>query len=133
MESVPTTSSPAALAVASLSLDATALTQMELSVSRPRPNPLDGSPVESCERFFDDGVTVAGVWQCTPGRFAVEKIGTSSFMYFLAGRGTVTRADGTAHEIQPGAFLVTPDGFRGEWDIRQTTRKLYVITRREVP
>jgi hypothetical protein len=48
-------------------------------------------------------------------------------MYFLAGDATITDADGTPHEILPGAAIMLNDGWRGAWEIRETVRKVYVI------
>ncbi|MEA2485690.1 MAG: uncharacterized protein QOD46_801, partial [Actinomycetota bacterium] len=35
--------------------------------------------------------------------------------------------DGTKYEVAPGVLLVTPDGWKGRWEIRQTVRKIYTI------
>ncbi len=90
---------------------------------------LEGNPVESVHRIYKDGVTVMGIWECTPGRFVVTKSGKHSMMYIVSGRGTVTDTDGTVHVLEPGAALMEPDGWVGEWHITETIRKFYVIAK----
>jgi uncharacterized cupin superfamily protein len=95
----------------------------------PRNPAYDGEPFESIHTIFDDGRTTVGIWECTPGRFPVAKDGTHSCMYILAGDATVTDAGGREHLLRPGCVLMEPDGWAGEWHIRETIRKFYVITR----
>jgi uncharacterized protein len=95
----------------------------------PRADPSQGEPFESAREVSNDGRTAVGVWECTAGRFPVARDGTHSFMYILAGSATVRGSDGDTHELAPGAILVEPDGWTGEWDIRETIRKVYVMTR----
>lgn len=114
---------------AGIALSPAQLRALPLAVKGPRDPAFEGQPVESFHRFFDDNRTFAGVWECTPGRFPVVKQGSSSWMLFLAGAGSIADADGTTHPIAPGAVFVEPDGWQGEWTISETVRKLYVITR----
>ncbi len=102
---------------------------MPLEVMGPR-EALEGTPVESGHKLYDeDGTTVMGLWECTPGRFMVSKRGKHSMMYIISGRGTVTEADGTVHVLEPGAALMEPDGWVGEWHITETIRKFYVFAK----
>lgn len=100
---------------------------MVLSVLGPRSPVLAGTPVESVHVLHRDAGGRSGVWECTPGRFDSARDGDTELMHFVAGRGTITSADGTVHEIRPGVVLVAPDGWRGTWDIRETVRKVYTI------
>ncbi|MCS5724530.1 cupin domain-containing protein [Herbiconiux sp. CPCC 203407] len=88
---------------------------------------VDGAPTESVLVLHSDAGGRSGVWECTPGRFASSRDGDSELMHFVAGRGTITSADGTVHDIRPGVVLVAPDGWRGTWNIRETVRKIYTI------
>lgn len=119
----------ALLARTGLSRDAAALLAQPLSEPVPRAGALAGAPAESHHELFADARTEVGVWECTPGRFATAKEGIGELMHVLAGSGTLTADDGTVHEIAPGTVLLTPDGWRGTWEIRETVRKLYVIWR----
>jgi uncharacterized cupin superfamily protein len=49
-------------------------------------------------------------------------------MYILSGDATITDLDGVQHELTPGSVLVLPYGWAGEWDIRETIRKVYLHT-----
>jgi len=59
--------------------------------------------------------------------FPSEKRGISEYMCFLSGDATIVDADGTKHEIGPGAAIFLPDGWSGTWEIRRTVRKTYTI------
>jgi uncharacterized protein len=113
---------------AGLRFDAAELASQALSVKGLRDPAFEGEPVESLHRFFEDGTTIVGVWECTPGRYPARKRGRHSIMYVLSGRATVTDADGTAHELTPGVAFVEPDGWSGVWHVHETLRKLYVIS-----
>ena len=88
---------------------------------------LAGAPTESVRVLHGDAGGRSGVWECTPGTFDSARHGDTELMYFLAGAGTITTADGTVHDIHPGVVLVAPDGWRGTWVIRETVRKVYTI------
>jgi uncharacterized cupin superfamily protein len=113
--------------LAGLGFNAEELDALELELKKPRKDPLAGTPVESVHHIFNDGRTVAGVWECTPGRFIVKKEGVHSIMYFLSGRATITDATGQRHEVGAGSVFMEPDGWVGEWEVHETVRKIYVI------
>jgi uncharacterized protein len=100
---------------------------LSLTERGPRTPALSGEPVESVHVWHDDGSARTGVWECTPGSFESARRGDTEVMHFVAGAGTITSADGTVHDIHPGAVIVAPDGWSGVWDIRETARKVYVI------
>jgi uncharacterized cupin superfamily protein len=100
---------------------------VELTQSRPRIPALSGSPVESFRVLHADAGGRSGVWECTPGRFDSAREHDTELMHFLSGKGTITSADGTVHDIKPGAVLIAPLGWRGTWDIQETVRKIYTI------
>lgn len=76
-----------------------------------------------------DGRTKIGVWECTPGRFTADRTAAGEYCHIIAGRATVTNADGSgARDIGPGDLLVLPQGWVGEWLIHEHMRKLYVIS-----
>jgi hypothetical protein len=116
-------------AIAGVAASPEVLETLMLSVIGPRRAAVEGDPVESVCEISNDGRTSVGVWECTPGRFPVARDGTHSFMYVLAGEATVAGSDGSTHELRRGAVLVEPDGWTGEWAIRSTIRKVYVMTR----
>jgi uncharacterized cupin superfamily protein/protein tyrosine phosphatase (PTP) superfamily phosphohydrolase (DUF442 family) len=87
---------------------------------------LAGEPVAAGLVLSSDDLVETGVWECTPGRFTSRRDGTCEMMHFVAGAGTLTDADGTAHEIRPGTARFLPDGWSGEFHITETVRKTYV-------
>ena len=98
-----------------------------LIVIGPKPNTLEGSPVESIhEVYSEDGLQV-GVWEITPGSFTTVKDGISELMHFISGSGTIVGNDGATTVIAPGAVLITPDGWAGTWHVTETARKVYAI------
>jgi uncharacterized cupin superfamily protein len=48
-------------------------------------------------------------------------------MHLLSGRVTLTDEDGTKHELSAGSMFVMLDGWRGEWEVHETVRKVYAI------
>lgn len=68
----------------------------------------------------------AGIWQATPGAWTVVY---DEWEYFriLSGRSILTGEDGTRFELRAGDSLILRPGFRGVWEVVETTRKEYVI------
>jgi uncharacterized protein len=88
-----------------------------------------GNPMMSGRVFYEaDGIEI-GVWECTPGGWAILNRVDTETVRILAGRARLTDADGTAVELGPGDGLVLPKGWSGRWDILETVRKHYVIVK----
>ena len=97
----------------------------------PREGADRGSPMMSGRILFDDapaGVEI-GIWECTPGGWAITDRPDHETVQILAGRARLTNADGTSAELTAGDVLTLPKGWSGRWDIIETVRKLYVIAR----
>jgi len=73
-----------------------------------------------------DGSIEVGIWECTPGGWAIENRPNTETVMILRGRATITDADGTRHGLAPGTSLTLPLGWSGRWDIEETIRKVYV-------
>jgi uncharacterized cupin superfamily protein len=86
-----------------------------------------GQPRASVRELYRDVTTQAGVWAVTPGRFAGTNDGFGELMMVLAGAATVTGDDGVRVELAPGVTFLARPGWRGEWDVRETVRKVYLI------
>src|SRR5450432_1335402 len=71
---------------------------------------------EATEQFF------AGVWQATPGRWAV-RYSEHEFCHLLAGRVVITSDAGERMEFGAGDSFVVPAGFAGTWEVIDTCRK----------
>jgi uncharacterized protein len=76
-----------------------------------------------------DGVQV-GIWQCAPGSWTITDRPDTESIRLIEGRVRLTNAaDGSSVELGPGDALVLPKGWSGRWEILQTARKFYVLSR----
>lgn len=68
----------------------------------------------------------AGLWVCTPGRWACH-VTADEFCHFLAGRATYVHESGEVIEIRPDTAAFFPAGWKGECTVHETVRKVYMI------
>jgi uncharacterized cupin superfamily protein len=101
----------------------------DLEAGRAVPTAVAGEPYESWKVSSDDGRVELGVWEVTPGSFEGSCDGYDEQMQFVAGRGTITDADGVVTPIAPGVVVVCPDGWSGVWAVDETARKTYAIVK----
>ena len=96
-------------------------------VSRPDPaKVLAGDPVHSTWSVEERGSLYAGLWQSTPGKWAVD-YAEWEYVHILEGWSVLTGEDGIAVTLQAGDSFVIRPGFRGTWEVLETTLKDYVI------
>lgn len=67
-----------------------------------------------------------GVWECTPGKFTSERATTEIFEV-LSGSATLIAIDGNSTKVGPGDIAVTPKGWKGEWTVHETIRKIFIV------
>ncbi len=105
------------------------LAKADIGAFSPKPTSIEGDQVEAARSLFQspDGTVDIGIWECTPGRFTADRSDSSEICHIISGRAEVSRADGEMREVGPGDLLVLPRGWKGEWLIRERTRKLYMI------
>jgi uncharacterized protein len=72
------------------------------------------------------GGLYAGIWEATPGKWRIE-YDEWEFCHILSGVSVVTEEGGAAHTVRAGDSFVLRPGFRGTWEVVETTRKEYVI------
>lgn len=110
-------------------LTAPNLATLDLGPVSRKPTSIDCEQWEASRQLWQsgDGRLKIGVWQCTPGRFSADRETNSETCHLLAGRVTLHGPDGRSRDLVAGDMLVLPQGWRGEWTIHETTRKLYVI------
>lgn len=87
---------------------------------------LEGDPVHS-GRFDVGGFgtrTMAGVWQCTPGRFEYT-YPADEICTLLEGRIQVGDEDGRTHEYEAGDTFYTRKGEVATWTVIETVRKIF--------
>jgi uncharacterized cupin superfamily protein len=115
-------------AVAALSFNGTSqLLELELEPLGVRPTATAGEPAESIRRLHEDAGGEFGVWECQPGRFPTAKEGVSELMHVIAGHARVHGADGSVKELRAGDTFLAMDGWSGEWEVVEPTRKFYSL------
>ncbi len=103
---------------------------IDLGKFSPKPTSLEGNQVEASRSLYrsPDGVIEIGVWECTPGHHvSADRSFSSETSHIIAGRVEIRRANGEIQHVGPGDVLVLPQGWRGEWRVLETVRKLYII------
>lgn len=73
-----------------------------------------------------NGRAESGLWICTPGLWRCEVTG-DEFCHFIDGRCVYTHEGGEQIEIAPDTLVFFPKGWRGECEVQQTVRKIYMI------
>ena len=96
-------------------------------ISHPAPERcLSGTPIFTTWNIEDRNGLYAGRWQATPGKWQVI-YDEWEYCHILQGHSVLCAEDGTAHTLRAGdSFLIRP-GFRGTWEVLETTLKDYVI------
>ena len=105
------------------------LANIDLGTPQPKPTSIQGNQVEAAKSLWTspDGLAEVGVWECTAGRFTANRETNSEICHIVRGRVTLHDADGRSQDVGPGEMLVLPIGWKGEWTLHETTRKLYII------
>ena len=105
------------------------LASTDLGEAAAKPTSIEGNQMEAGVALWtsDDGRVEVGVWECTPGRFTAARETNSEICHIVSGRVSLHNSDGRTQEVGPGEVLVLPIGWRGEWTIHETTRKLYIL------
>lgn len=73
-----------------------------------------------------DGKVFAGIWEATPGKWRVI-YDEWEFFTVESGVSVVTEDGGAPVTLRTGDSLVLRPGFKGTWEVLETTRKAYVI------
>jgi uncharacterized cupin superfamily protein len=72
------------------------------------------------------GGLYAGIWESTPGKWRIENE-EWEFCHILSGVSVITEEGGEARTVKAGDSFVLRPGFKGSWQVLETTRKEYVI------
>ncbi|ASY62365.1 Nucleoside-diphosphate-sugar epimerase [Sinorhizobium sojae CCBAU 05684] len=72
------------------------------------------------------GGLYAGVWESTPGKWRIV-YDEWEYFHILSGYSIVTEEGCEAVHLRPGDRMVLRPGFKGTWEVVETTRKDYVI------
>lgn len=73
-----------------------------------------------------EGGLYAGVWQSTPGKWQIV-YDEWEYFHVLNGHSVVTEEGGQSVHLRAGDSYILRPGFRGTWEVIETTRKDYVI------
>ncbi|MDR7224098.1 cupin domain-containing protein [Aminobacter aminovorans] len=73
-----------------------------------------------------DSGLYAGIWQSTPGKWRIE-YDEWEFCHILSGVSVIAEEGGEARTVRSGDSFVLRPGFKGSWEVLETTRKEYVI------
>ena len=111
---------PASLALGAADLDG------PLEPTGPRAGADRGSPMTATRVIHDAPSIQVGIWECTPGGWAIDHRPNTEIVHVLRRRARITDADGSVRELVAGSVVVLPVGWSGRWDISETVRKLYV-------
>jgi uncharacterized cupin superfamily protein len=93
----------------------------------PQDRLLAGSPTFRTWNFEEAaGGIYAGIWEATPGTW---RIAYDEWEYFrvISGYSIVTEEGGEPVHLRTGDSMVLRPGFKGSWQVIETTRKDYVI------
>lgn len=73
------------------------------------------------------GPVETGIWEADPGTFTATREGYHEICYLLGGRVTLTEEGEQPLELVAGDLFVTPEGWRGTWQVHERVRKVFVI------
>jgi uncharacterized protein len=102
--------------------------QVPADVSRPSPQKiLAGDPVHTTWNMEErDGGLYAGIWQSTPGTWRIS-YDEWEFCHILSGVSVICEDGGEAVTVLAGDSFILRPGFKGTWQVIETTKKEYVI------
>ncbi|MEX0985425.1 MAG: cupin domain-containing protein [Actinomycetota bacterium] len=75
---------------------------------------------------FASGPFTTGLWERAPDTWSFERP-YHEVALILHGEADIEEPDGTVHTVRAGDVLVTPEGSKGTWHIREKIVKFYAI------
>lgn len=72
------------------------------------------------------GGLYAGIWESTPGKWRIA-YDEWEYCRILSGVSIITEDGGAARRVCAGGSFVIRPGFKGSWEVIETTRKEYVV------
>ena len=72
------------------------------------------------------GGIYAGIWEATPGKWRIS-YDEWEFCHILSGVSVIAEDGGEARTVKTGDSFILRPGFKGSWEVLETTRKEYVI------
>lgn len=68
----------------------------------------------------------AGIWEATPGKWRIS-YDEWEFCHILSGVSVIAEEGGEPRTVRAGDSFILRPGFKGTWEVLETTRKEYVI------
>lgn len=94
---------------------------------KPQDRLISGNPQFRAWNIEDrDGKIYAGLWEATPGKWRVD-FEEWEFCHILSGVSVIAEEGGETRTVRAGDSFVFRPGFKGTWEVLETTRKEYVI------
>ena len=87
---------------------------------------ISGDPVHTTWNLEDSDGLYCGIWQSTPGKWKVA-YAEWEYIRILEGVSVLTDEAGKATRLQRGDSWIIRPGFKGTWEVLETTLKEYVI------
>jgi uncharacterized cupin superfamily protein len=88
---------------------------------------VSGNPVFATWNVEEaEGGLYAGIWEATPGKWRIE-YDEWEFCHILSGVSVIVEEGGAAHTVRAGDSFILRPGFKGSWEVLETTRKEYVV------
>jgi uncharacterized protein len=99
----------------------------EADVTRPdKVKVLSGDPVHTTWNMEERDGLYCGIWQSTPGKWRIS-YDEWEYCRILAGVSILTEDGKEPVTIREGDSFILRPGFKGTWEVIETTRKDYVI------
>ncbi len=100
---------------------------VEPEISRPDPTKvISGDPVHTAWNLEDRGGLYCGIWESTPGKWRIA-YDEWEYCRILAGTSVIAQDGADAVTVRAGDSFILRPGFKGTWEVLETTRKDYVI------
>ncbi|MCX7299706.1 MAG: cupin domain-containing protein [Rhodobacterales bacterium] len=95
--------------------------------SRPEANRIiSGDPVFTTWNIEETKDSCCGIWRCTPGKWRIF-YEEWEYCRIVSGLSVLTEDGGAARIVRAGDSFVIRPGFKGTWEVMETTVKDYVI------
>jgi uncharacterized protein len=87
---------------------------------------IHGDPVHTTWNMEDREGLYAGVWESTPGKWRIA-YDEWEFCHILSGVSVIAEDGMEEKRVEAGDSFILRPGFKGTWEVIETTRKEYVI------
>ena len=89
---------------------------------------VEGDPNHTVRTMFEsaDGALTVGTWTSTPGKWHAFT-DRDEFCYIVSGHVRLIDEDGSANTFRTGDAFLIPNGFRGWWEVVETTTKHFTV------